>query len=215
MIITIFKVNLMSGVHLFVKKILKIPPFSKKSRLRPGILKSIVTFAGRIRYNCDVDTYSLFYTENKERLYAYLLRMTGDTQLAADLVQESFARYLGRYGSREGKRSLLYTIARNGAIDAIRKRKPDRFDASNQADPGNNPEQQVMAREAFNRVQAAIERLASPDRELISLVATADLTYREIGQVLNISEANIKVRVHRARTKLRDILGKRVSEDNQ
>lgn len=151
----------------------------------------------------------MFYTENKDRLYAYLLRMTGDAPLAADLMQESFARYLGRYGSREGNRSLLYTIARNAALDAIRKQKPDRFDADNLANPGNNPEQQVMVREAFNRMQAAIEQLALPERELIFLVATADLAYREIGNLLNISETNVKVKVHRARTKLRDILSAR------
>ena len=53
---------------------------------------------------------------------------------------------------------------------------------------------------------AAIGQLTQPDRELISLVATADLTYLQIGRILHISEANVKVRVHRARTKLRDIL---------
>ena len=167
----------------------------------------LVTSARHLRYRFKVDTYSLFYKENKDRLYAYLLRMTGETQLAADLVQESFVRYLGRYGSRDGNRSLLYAIARNAALDAIRKQKVDGFNADNHEDPGNNPEQQVMAREAFNLTLAAIGQLAPPDRELISLVATADLTYREIGSVLNISEANVKVKVHRARTKLREILG--------
>ncbi len=70
---------------------------------------------------------------------------------------------------------------------------------------GDNPEQQVIHQEVFNRMLSAITRLTSKDRELITLVATADLTYREIGQVLRISEANVKVRVHRARTKLREI----------
>ncbi|MBC2710313.1 MAG: sigma-70 family RNA polymerase sigma factor [Desulfosarcina sp.] len=154
-----------------------------------------------------MDAYSLFYKENRDRLYAYLLRMTGEAQLAADLVQESFVRYLGRYGSRDGSRPLLYTIARNAALDAIRKQKVDGFNADGHEDPGNNPEQQVMDREAFHRMLAAIGQLAPPDRELISLVATADLTYREIGRILNISEANVKVKVHRARTKLREILG--------
>lgn len=155
-----------------------------------------------------VDTYSQFYSENKDRLYAYLLRMTGETQLAVDLVQESFVRYLGRYGSQDGgNRSLLFTIARNAALDAIRQRKPVNDEVDACEDPGNNPEQQVIHRQALERMLAAIGQLVPQDREMISLVATADLTYNEIASILNISEANVKVRVHRARTKLRAILG--------
>ena len=165
-----------------------------------------VTFACQIRYGFEVDAYSLFYTENKDRLYAYLLRMTGEAQSAADLVQESFTRYLGRYGSRDGNRSLLYTIARNAALDTIRRQKPESLDEGGHEDPCENPEQQAMDRQAFDRMLAAIGQLTQPDRELISLVATADLTYLQIGRILHISEANVKVRVHRARTKLRDIL---------
>jgi RNA polymerase sigma-70 factor (ECF subfamily) len=52
----------------------------------------------------------------------------------------------------------------------------------------------------------AIKRLPPFDRELIALVAGADLSYSQIGKVLNISEANVKVKVHRARIKLKEIL---------
>jgi RNA polymerase sigma-70 factor (ECF subfamily) len=166
-----------------------------------------VTFQVRQRYIFDVNDYDGFYIKNKDRLFAYLLRMTGDYPLACDLVQESFTRYLGRYSNSGDSRPLLYTIARNAALDAIRRPKADGLDAEDQEDPGNDPEQQVMAHEAFERMLAAIGQLAPPDRELISLVATADLTYREIAGVLNMSEANVKVKVHRARTKLREILG--------
>jgi RNA polymerase sigma-70 factor, ECF subfamily len=165
-----------------------------------------VTFPPRIRYNFTMDDYSHFYKAHKERLYAYLLRMTGDVFLACDLVQESFARYLGRYGHRGGSKSLLYTIARNAALDAIRKQKPGGCDADDCEDPAGNPEKQTIDREAFDRMLAAVGQLAPPDRELISLVATADLSYQEIGKILNISEANVKVRVHRARTKLKTLL---------
>lgn len=153
-----------------------------------------------------MNDYDAFYKQNKDRLFAYLLRMTGDYHLACDLVQESFVRYLGNYDSNGDSRPLLYTIARNAALDTLRKQKMDGLDADHHQDPGHTPEQQVIDREAFDRMLAAIGQLAPPDRELISLVATADLNYREIGKILNISEANVKVRVHRARTKLREIL---------
>lgn len=131
--------------------------------------------------------------------------MTGDYHLACDLVQESFARYLKNYNSLNN-RTLLYTIARNAALDTIRKQKTELFDAGEYEDQSNNPESQVMERQAFKRILKAIGQLETPNRELISLVANADMTYREIGSILNISETNVKVRVHRARMKLRKIL---------
>lgn len=154
-----------------------------------------------------MDAYSQFYSDNKDRLYAYLLRMTGETQLAVDLVQESFVRYLRHYGGNDaGSRPLLFTIARNAALDAIRQRRPGQDELDNCVDPGQSPEQQVIHRQTVARLLQAIGQLAPQERELISLVATADLTYREIASILNISEANVKVRVHRARMRLRAIL---------
>ena len=153
-----------------------------------------------------MDTYSTFYKDNKDRLYGYLLRLTGDRQLALDLVHDSFARYLGRYGRREINKALLYTIARNAALDAFRKQKAIALDVDMYQDSGADPEQQIIDQEKFNLMMSAIARLAPLDRELISLATTTDLTYQEIGRVLKISEANVKVRVHRARTRLREML---------
>ena len=164
-----------------------------------------VTSDRRTRYDDNVDAYSQFYSDNKDRLYAYLLRMTGDAPLAVDLVQDSFVRYLKRYGSQDaGNRALLFTIARNAALDAIRKRKTVSGEVDDCMDPGHTPEQQIIQRQTVSRLLKAIDQLGPQDRELISLVATADLTYREIAGIFNISEANVKVRVHRARLKLRD-----------
>ena len=132
--------------------------------------------------------------------------MTGDYHLACDLVQESFVRYLQRYRSRGYSRSLLYTIARNAAMDAFRKPTMAPYDSAAHGDLKNNPEQQVEDRQAYDRMMDAIKRLPPLDRELIALVAGADLSYSQIGEVLDISEANVKVKVHRARIKLKEIL---------
>lgn len=131
--------------------------------------------------------------------------MTGDYHLASDLVQESFARYLKSYTTIIN-RTLLYTIARNAALDVLRKRNTEVLDTGDPKDPNKNPEMQVIDRQAVHRILTAIGKLTPPHRDVISLVANADLTYREIGRILNISEANVKVRVHRARLKLKKIL---------
>ena len=71
------------------------------------------------------------------------------------------------------------------------------------------PEQTTEARDAFQQVLRAMQKLKPDDREILSL-ATGDgnLSYQQIGEITGNSEANIKVRIHRARLKLREILKK-------
>lgn len=153
-----------------------------------------------------MNAYERFYTENKDSLYAFLLRLTGDGNMAADLVQESFARYLSRYGSQDNHTGLLFTIAKNAAFDALRKTPPEPLEDQNLVCPVGDPERQFIQKEAHQTVLAAIQRLNPVERELIALLATERFSYREIGQMLQLSETNVKVRVHRARRKLKEIL---------
>ena len=164
-----------------------------------------VTFEPFERYY-KVESFNRFYTAYKGRVFAYLLRMTGDYHLSGDLTQESFTRYLSRYGKTSHNRALIYTIARNAALDALRKRREERLgDDDDAASPGD-PERQLIEKQAFYRMIAAIQQLNPVDRELISLLATETFSYQAIAKLLDISEANVKVRVHRARLRLKAIL---------
>lgn len=153
-----------------------------------------------------METYESFYTENRGRLLAYLLRFTGESQLARDLTQESFARYLSRYGRNGNNRTLLFTIARNAAVDALRKCREEESAEGERAAPGPNPEGQYIEKETVDRLFAAIRQLDPLERELICLLATEAFSYKSIGKLLDISEGNVKIRVHRARLRLRSIL---------
>jgi len=153
-----------------------------------------------------VDVYDRFYRENKDQVYAYLLRMTRDVQLAGDLTQESFVRCLSRYGRNGNNRALLYTIARNAALDTLRKRREEALGDNEKIASAANPEYQLIEKEAFEKTLDAIGKLNPVDRELISLLATEAFSYREIGKLLKISETNVKVRVHRARLRLKALL---------
>jgi RNA polymerase sigma-70 factor (ECF subfamily) len=156
-----------------------------------------------------VKRFASFYSAYKERLFAYLMRKTGDYFLASDLLQESFARYLKSYGEREQKPALLYTIARNLTIDARRRQAR----SPHLALKGDHPtdgvgEHYFMVRDEYRRVLKALEQLDSDERDILALVVSQDLTYREIAKIIGISEANVKVKIHRARGKLREIIGK-------
>lgn len=153
-----------------------------------------------------MESYDTFYTENRGRVFAYLLRLTGNYHLSSDLTQESFTRYLSRYGRNGNNGALLYTIARNAALDAMRKRREEHLRGDDGVSPEGDPERQLIQKQAYNRMIAAIQQLNPIDRELIALLATERFSYREIAKLLDISETNVKVKVHRARLRLKAIL---------
>ena len=67
-------------------------------------------------------------------------------------------------------------------------------------------ERVLMVREEYRRVLSALQRLDEDERDILSLIISSDLSYREIATIAGISEANVKVKVHRARLKLRKML---------
>ena len=147
-----------------------------------------------------------FYKKHRERLFAYLMRITGDYHLSGDILQESFTRYLEKYGAEEPNPALLYTIARNAVVDGYRQLGRDTRLSDDHEPDGHNPERQMEVREDYRRVLAAMQELEPEERDILSLVVSSGLPYREIARIAGTSEANVKVRVHRARVKLKKMM---------
>ncbi len=153
-----------------------------------------------------MNDYRAFYKKHKDKLFAYLMRMTGDYHLSSDIIQESFTRYLERYVHKPQNVRLLYAIVRNALFDHARAQKRNtQLEADQEAEIGN-PEHTLIVREEYRRVLFALQGLEKGERDILALVASSDLSYRDIASVTGISEANVKVRVHRARLKLKGIL---------
>jgi RNA polymerase sigma-70 factor, ECF subfamily len=153
-----------------------------------------------------VTNFRAFYENHRNRLFAYLMRTTGDYYLAGDILQESFTRYLEKYGEEGQNQALLYTIARNAVVDGHRKQGRDAPLLDEQEPAPNNPESQMMVREDYRRVLAAMQELEPEERDILALVVSSGLPYREIARIAGTSEANVKVRVHRARVKLKKMM---------
>lgn len=120
-------------------------------------------------------------------------------------MQESFVRYLEHYG-QEDTPSLLYTIARNTFFDYIRREKRSTLVENRQDESYIDQDRILMAREEYRQVLLALQKLDDDERDILSLILSSDLSYREIATIAGISEANVKVKVHRARLKLKKIL---------
>ena len=153
-----------------------------------------------------MDTFRSFYRTQRKKLFGYLMRLTGNYQLASDIMQESFARYLEQYDPQTQNVSLLFTIARNLVWDNTRKKTNNKEIENDIEDVNFNPEEQLLVRESYRSVLSAMRKLKKSQRDILALTVSSDLSYREIANIFGISETNVKVNVHRARIKLKEFL---------
>lgn len=153
-----------------------------------------------------MEAFKTFYRRNKDKLFAYLMRATGNYYLSSDIMQESFTRCLEKYKGSELSSALLFTIARNCLYDQARKDKYRREHNPGPDDSYFDQESNLLIRDEYKRTMAALEKMESMDREILALAAVGALSYQEIAEIMDITVANVKVRVHRARISLRSLL---------
>lgn len=153
--------------------------------------------------------YGLFYRISKNKVFNYLIRLTGDYSLAKDIMQETFTRHIEHYGQGNQDIPLLYRIARNLFMDELRRRKHYATGETEGEEPYIDQDHRLMVRSEYRQVLSGMEALDEDEREILILAAGEDLSYREIACLVGISEVNVKVKVHRARLKLRQILKER------
>src|SRR5215213_7278308 len=140
----------------------------------------------------------------------------GRAALAQDLAQESFLQLhrtaWGTLPAAEA-RFWLYRVARNMAINEFRKsntryRLFDRV-VEVMRPRARNPEQEYEAQERNTLVLEMLQTLPEDQRAALLLREQEQLSYKEIGQVLKVSESKVKVDIFRARASLRERLNKR------
>jgi RNA polymerase sigma-70 factor (ECF subfamily) len=157
---------------------------------------------------------SVIFDGDYKRIFRYILSMVRDTAEAEDLTQETFLR---AYRSRDSLRdegastTWLYRIATHVCYDRLRqyaRRAPAESDID--LDQVEIPEpnvpslQQVIEQgDMSGCVQSFLNRLSDNYRAVILLHDMHELTATEIAQLLGESLDNVKIRLHRARGKLR------------
>lgn len=144
-------------------------------------------------------------------LLRYAQRITGDLELARDVVQETFLRVC-----REDPADLeghlarwLFRVCRNRALDVQRKeqRMSVATDQSLQMLPGGDgPDQQLESQETSSRLLALLENLPENQQEVIRLKFQNDLKYREIAEITGQSISNVGFLLHTGLKRLRDLM---------
>jgi RNA polymerase sigma-70 factor, ECF subfamily len=151
--------------------------------------------------------FDALYRDARDDVYAYAATLLRDAGAAEDVTAQAFERAYRkrrRYDARRGSpRAWLFGIARNAALDELRRRKRTAtMETEPAADtPGPDDEAERALRRAALRV--ALAGLAPRDRELIALKFHAGLDNAELAAVLGCSPTNAGTRLHRAVEKLR------------
>jgi len=146
---------------------------------------------------------------NAPTLRSFALSLCGTMDHAEDLVQDTFLRALTHYESFQPGTNLaawLVTILRNVFRDQYRKRQREVEDAEGRYTGALTSEPEQTALVEFAEFRAALTKLPAEQRDALLLIGASDFSYDEAAALCGCAAGTIKSRVHRARTRLADLL---------
>ena len=161
----------------------------------------------------DEASFRLLYERSAPRLFAYLLRVSGDRGMAEDLLQESYYRVLTRklpVMDEASQQSYLFRIASNLMRDRWRRPRespvpenlPEPASASPQLD------RQLALRHAFQQLKVR-------ERELLWLAYVEGSNHKEIAEATGLGSASVRPLLFRARRKLANLIRGRASSETE
>ncbi len=165
-----------------------------------------------VSFQMDEDAFRAFYERTARSLWNYLARITGDTQAADDLLQESYYRFLRTHGTWDGeshRRAYLFRIATNLVHDSRRRARrapivalPEPDMVADIASRGDVAESAVQRTD----LRRAMGRLRPRERALLWLAYGQGHAHAEIAQTLGVKTASVKLLLFRARRKLAGLM---------
>lgn len=169
----------------------------------------------------DESAFDEVYRQFLPQVYNLCLRLCHSAEDAEDLAQETFIRIYRHLGSFDGRASLktwIYRVTVNQCSSRLSRRKlptlPLRSTEDPEeegvllVDPERNPESLSLARDAAERVEAALRLLQPNFRTAVILRDIDGLSYEEIAEVLEIQIGTVRSRIARGRDGLRQLLEK-------
>ena len=148
--------------------------------------------------------FEALYRSSRDDVYAYVAALLRDRSAAEDVTASVFERAYRKRSSfsarRGSRRAWLFGIARNAALDELRRRTRQAPLLGEQAD---RAEAALPDQTRTTVVKLALAQLQPRERDLIALKFDAGLSNAEIARVLSITESNAGTSLHRVITKLR------------
>lgn len=162
------------------------------------------------------ERFELLYRSSRDDIFAYVATLLGDRAAAEDITALAFERAYRRrmtFDRKRGEeRAWLFGIARNAALDELRRRKRVASLTVDPEDVSETEDDDDSAEVALRRtaVRAALAELPARDREVIALKFHAGLRNAELARVLGVSETAAGTLLYRAMEKLRKACDARI-----
>ncbi|MBQ9948464.1 MAG: RNA polymerase sigma factor [Oscillospiraceae bacterium] len=146
----------------------------------------------------DDSVFAEIYGEVKKPVYIIIYRIVGNHETAEEIMQELFLKlYKAPPEEMTNPKGWIFTCARNLAIDAVRKRRPD----TSEEEPHTSGEAERITDKID--IERAIAGLSCGEREVLSLYVNAGLTFEEISQITGASRSAVYRTYRRALKALR------------
>lgn len=164
----------------------------------------------------DCDAFAGFYQRSAPALRAYLARVSGNSALADDLMQESYLRFLCAScpeGGEVNYRRYLYRIATNLLRDHWRRPRTECIE--------DLPERLLAGSDDTSRIESqatldpALARMRPRERQLLWLAHAEGYSHREISEITGLSAAGIRLLLFRARRKIARLLRNQIDADRR
>ncbi|MBO4388651.1 MAG: RNA polymerase sigma factor [Spirochaetales bacterium] len=154
-----------------------------------------------------------------EQVFPVVMRVafhvTYNMDVSEDICQDAFIRFFDKnmvFQTMDDAKFWLIRVTKNLAINHVKRkaREAASMEKLKQVTPTSSYKDgasELLFQETTENVRKAVSQLSEKYKTVIVLKEYAGLDYQQIGKVLNISESNVKVRVHRARKELEALLG--------
>ena len=159
------------------------------------------------------EAYRTLYDAYERPLYVYCCRLMGSEEEAKDLFQEIWIRMYRMRGEQIQVRrfsGLLFTIARNYCLNAIRDSKVlamTPLDDMNEDTEAFFRTRDIESSDLRELLQKAMAQLPLQQREAFILREYVGYSYDEVAEIMGTNAANVRARAHRARERLRKVIG--------
>jgi RNA polymerase sigma-70 factor, ECF subfamily len=188
-------------------------PQNSSNHSQDQVIKTEIELVASARKN--PLAFRILYEQYARQIYRYLYSTLGNQADAEDLTSQVFLQALEnleKFRNQGGFRSWLFTIARSRAMDHFRSRQAEiPLEKIEIASPEPDPLSSTILQDQIEWMRTSINDLNENEKDLIRLRYLSELSFAEVGEVLNRSEGAVKKQLYRLLARL----GEQMESDNE